>query len=77
MTNARASAILITERTKGVIQMVKYVVTAYKVYEEFATEVQARKWFEMFKENFRYCELKKVTDDAHGWYAESLAIYIR
>ena len=57
--------------------MVKYVVTAYKVYEEFATETQARKWFEMFKEDFRYCELKKVTDDARGWYAESLEIYIR
>ena len=53
----------------------KYIVDAYKVFEEFTTERGARAYFEEIKHNHTYCELKKATVTDNRYYAKSLEIF--
>ena len=53
----------------------KYAVSAYKVYEEFATEKEARAYFDRVKTGCTYCELKKVAETATYYRSESLEIF--
>ena len=55
----------------------KYVVSAYKFYEEFTTEREARTCFDRVKHNFTYCELKRVTENATRYYADSIEIFYK
>lgn len=57
--------------------MTKYAVSAYKVYEEFATEREARAYFERVKHSFTYCELKKVSETPSRYYSTSVEIFRR
>ena len=57
--------------------MTKYAVSAYKVYEEFATEREARAYFEKVKHSFTYCELKKVSETPSRYYSQSVEIFRR
>ena len=53
----------------------KYVVTAYKVYEEFATEREAKAFFDRVKHGCTYCEMKKVTETPSCYRSESVKIF--
>lgn len=55
----------------------KYAVSAYKFYEEFATEKEAKTCFDRVKHSFTYCELKRVTESEHCYYSESVEIWRR
>ena len=52
-----------------------FVVSAYKTYEEFKTEKEARAYFNRVKKNFTYCELKAVDDNSHRYYSQSIEIW--
>ena len=55
--------------------MTKYAVSAYKVYREFATETEAKAYFESIKHSFTYCELKRVTESSICYRSESVEIF--
>jgi hypothetical protein len=52
-----------------------FVVSAYKTYEEFKTQKEARAYFNKIKKNFTYCELKAVDDNGHRYYSQSIEIW--
>ena len=55
--------------------MTKYAVTAFRFYKEFLTEGEARTYFEEIKNDFTYCELKRIRETILGYYATSLEIF--
>ena len=59
------------------VNKMKYAVSAYKVYEEFATEKEARAYFNRVKHNFTYCELKRVTESDYCYRSESVEIFTK
>ena len=52
-----------------------FVVSAYKTYEEFKTEKEARAYFNRVKKNFTYCELKVVDDNGYRYRSQSIEIW--
>ena len=54
-----------------------YAVSAYKVDKEFATENEARAYFEEIKNNFTYCELKAVDRNSSRYYSRSIEIFYK
>ena len=52
-----------------------FVVSAYKIYEEFKTEKEARAYFNRVKKNFTYCELKVVDDNGYRYRSQSIEIW--
>ena len=52
-----------------------FVVSAYKTYEEFKTEKEARAYFNKVKHNFSYCELKRVEETPNRYYSQSIEIW--
>ena len=57
--------------------MTKYAVSAFRVYREFATETEARAYFESVKHSFTYCELKRVTESSTCYRSESIEIFYK
>ena len=55
--------------------MTKYAVTAFRFYKEFLTEGEARACFEKIKNDFTYCELKRIRETILGYYATSHEIF--
>ena len=55
--------------------MTKYVVSGFRFYEEFLSQSRAKARFDEVKNNFTYCELKKVHETASGYYSTSLEIF--
>ena len=53
----------------------KYAVSAYKVYEEFTTEREARAYFDRIKAGCTYCELKEVVRTDSCYRSRSLEIF--
>jgi hypothetical protein len=53
----------------------KYAVDAFRFYKEFETEEEARACFEEVKNNFTYCELKKIEKTITYQYSQSIKIF--
>lgn len=62
-------------KEKEILKM-KYAVTGFKFYKEFATEAEARACFEAVKAGFTYCELKRIENRGY-YYAESIEIFCK
>lgn len=54
-----------------------YIVSAYKFNAKFTTEAEAKTCFDGVKNNFTYCELKKVANNNGYYYAESIEIFLK
>ena len=57
--------------------MTKYAVSGFRFEKEFDSEKEARNFFNEVKQNFTYCELKKVDKNSARHRSESIEIFYK